>query len=138
MGEEKKYELEYPIKILLEEALEKQRNTMMDNFAQILQRLPTGGASASSSHSGGATPFKVQVKFNIPIFDAQIDADVVDRWLNLLEGYFLVHDFYDREKITFSLLKAAPHVKDWWETYYERKHEEEPSLFSVVPTWNSF
>ena len=34
MGEEKKDEgIEYPIKILLEEALEKQRNTMMDNFA---------------------------------------------------------------------------------------------------------
>ena len=42
MGEEKKDEGEGdPIKILLEEALEKQRNTMMDNFAQILQRIPT-------------------------------------------------------------------------------------------------
>ena len=70
MGDEKKDEgTEYPIKILLEEALEKQRNTMMDNFAQILQRLPTSDASASSSHSGGATPFKVQVNFDIPIFD---------------------------------------------------------------------
>jgi hypothetical protein len=107
---------------------------MMDNFAQILQRLPT----ASCKHSGGATPFKAQVKFDIPIFDGQIDADVVDRWLNLLEGYFLVHDFFDREKIIFSLLKAAPHVKDWWETYCEKKDEEEPSLFSVVPTWNYF
>ena len=48
-----------PIKILLEEALKKQTNAMMDNFAQILQRLPIGGASASSSHFGGATPFKV-------------------------------------------------------------------------------
>ena len=82
--------VEYPNKILLKEALEKQRNTMMDNFAQILQRLPTGSASASSSHSGGATPFKVQVNFDIPIFDGRIDADIVDRWLNLLEGYFSV------------------------------------------------
>ena len=90
----------------------------------------------SSNHSGGATPFKVQVNFDIPIFDGQIDADIVDRWLNLLEGYLLVHDFSDREKITFSLLKAAPHVRDWWETYCERKDEEEPSLFSAVPTWN--
>ena len=74
MGDENKYEgTEYPIKIFLEEALEKQRNTMMDNFAQILQRLPTGGASASSSHFGGATPFKVQVNFDIPIFDGRID-----------------------------------------------------------------
>ena len=69
MGDEKKDEGAWdPIKILLEEALKKQRNPMMDNFAQILQQLPTGGASASSSHSGGTTPFKVQLNFDIPIF----------------------------------------------------------------------
>ena len=88
MGDEKKDDgAGDPIKILLEEALEKQRNVMMDKFSHILQRLPTGGASTSSSHSGGATPFKVQVKFYIPIFEGQIDADVIDIWLNLLEGY---------------------------------------------------
>ena len=55
MGDEKKDKgIEDPIKMLLEEALEKQRNIMMDSFAQILQRLPTGGAFASSSHFGGA------------------------------------------------------------------------------------
>ena len=94
---------------------------MTDNFAQILQRLPTRGATASSSHYGGTTHFKVQVNFDIPIFDDQIDADTVDRWLNLLEGYFSVQDFSDQENITFSLLKSSPHVKDWWETYYECK-----------------
>ena len=56
MGEEKKDEgAGYPIKILLEEALEKQTNAMMDNFAQILQRIPTSGTLTSNSHSGGAT-----------------------------------------------------------------------------------
>ena len=80
----------------------------MENFAQILQRLPTGSASASSSHSGNMTPFKVQVNFYIPIFEGQIDANFVDRWLNLLEGYFSVHDFSDWEKIIFALLKATP------------------------------
>jgi hypothetical protein len=70
MGEEKKDEgAGDPIKMLLEEALEKQRNTMMDNFAQILQRIPTGGASTSRRHSGDATPFMVQVNFEITIFD---------------------------------------------------------------------
>ena len=69
MGDEKKDEgAGDPMKILLEEALEKQRNTMMDKFAQILQWLPTGDAFASNNHSGGATPFKVQVNFDIPIF----------------------------------------------------------------------
>ena len=96
MGDEKKDEgAGDPIKILLKEALKKQRNAMMDNFSQILQRLPTYDASASNDHSRGVTPFKVQVKFDIPIFEGQIDADAVDRWLNLLEGYFSVHEFSD-------------------------------------------
>ena len=127
-----------PIKILLKESLEWQRNAMMDSFAQILQVLPRGDASASNSYSGNATPFKVQVNFEIPIFEGKIDADAVDKWLNLLDGYFSVHEFSSREKIVFALLKAAPHVKDWWETYCEQKDESTGSLFSAAPTWDSF
>ena len=91
----------------------------MDNFAQILRRLPTSDTTSSNSHSGGAIPFKVQVNFNIPIFEGQIDADTIDKWLNMLEGYFSVHEFSNRENITFTLLKVAHGVKDWWETYCE-------------------
>jgi len=111
---------------------------MMDNFAQILQRLPRGDALASNSNCGNATPFKVQVNFEIPIFEGQIDTDAVDKWLNVLEGYFSVHDFSSREKIIFAPLKAAPHIKDWWKTYCEQNDESTGSLFSVVPIWNSF
>jgi hypothetical protein len=91
---------------------------MMDSFAQILRRLPMSDAS---SLRGGTTPFKVQIKFDIPIFEGQIEKDVVDKWLNLLKRYFSVHNFSNREKITFALLKAIPHVKDWWETLCEQK-----------------
>jgi hypothetical protein len=108
---------------------------MMDNFTQILRRLPTGEESSSSDH---ATPFKVQVDFDIPLFEGLIDADVVDKWLNLLEGYFSVHNFSDREKITFALLKVAPHVKDWWDTYSKKRVVEESTIFVVAPTWDSF
>ena len=85
---------------------------MMDSFVQILRRLPTGDASSSSR---GTAPFKVQINFDIPIFKGQIDAYVVNKWLNLLDGYFYVPNFLNREKITFALLKVVPHVKDWWE-----------------------
>ena len=82
---------------------------MMDNFSHILQRLPiASGASSSSDHFGGTSPFKVQVNFDIPVFEGQIDAEALDKWLNLLEGYFSVHNFSDKEKITFALLKAPP------------------------------
>ena len=56
----------------------------------------------------------------------------------MLEGYFFVHDFSSRENITFALLKVAPHIKDWWETYCEQKDESTGSLFSAAPTWDSF
>ena len=56
----------------------------------------------------------------------------------MLEGYFFVHDFSSRENITFSFLKVTPHIKDWWETYCEKRDEITPSLFSTTPTWNSF
>ena len=108
---------------------------MMDNFAQILRWLPTGEASSSRGHE---TPFKVQVNFDIPLFEGLIDADVVDKWLNLLEGYFSVHNFSDRENITFSLLKVIPHVKYWWDTYSEKRTVKESINFVVAPTWDSF
>jgi hypothetical protein len=57
MGDENKYDgAGDPFKMFLEESLARQRNKMMDNFAQILRRFPTGEASSSSDH---ATPFKV-------------------------------------------------------------------------------
>jgi hypothetical protein len=108
---------------------------MMDSFAQILQQLPKGNTYSSSR---GASLFKIQIKFDIPIFEGQIDADLVDKWLNMLEGYFSIHNFSNREKITFSQLKPVPHVKDWWETFCEQKETEEPSLFTVVITLESF
>jgi hypothetical protein len=82
-----------PFKMLLEEALERQRNEMMDNFSQILRWLPTSDASTSS---GCSSPFKVHIEFDIPIFEGQIDAYSVYKWLNLLEGYFSVQTFFDR------------------------------------------
>lgn len=86
----------------------------MNNFSQILRRLSTTAyASTSSRHFGGTTPFKVQANFDIPIFKGQIDANALEKWVNLLEGYFSVYNFSDRENITFVLLKTVPHVKDY-------------------------
>jgi hypothetical protein len=108
---------------------------MMDSFAQIIRRLPTCNASSSRR---GIAPFKVHINFDIIIFEGQIGVDVIDKWLNLLEGYFSIHNFSNREKITFALLKAVPYVKDWWETFCEKKAIDEPSLFTVTLTLKSF
>jgi hypothetical protein len=140
MAEEKKNDgADDPINLLLEQALTRQRDEMMENFAHILQRLPiASGASSSSGHFGGTSPFKVQVNFDIPVFEGQIDAEALEKWLTLLEGYFFVHNFFDKEKITFALLKALPHVKHWWETYWEQSSTEESGIYGADPTWDFF
>jgi hypothetical protein len=73
------------IKLLLTEALVQQRSMMLENLAQILQRLSTiTCASSSISHFGDTTPFKVQVNFDIPVFEGWIDTDALEKWLNLI------------------------------------------------------
>ena len=140
MVEEKRDdEVRDPINSLLKEALDRQRNEMKDSFAQILQQMPaTSSASSMSSRFRDATPFKVQVDFDIHLFEGKIDADALDNWLNVLEGYFSVQNFFDREKITFELLKAVPHVQNWWGTYCEKNSSDESGMFETNPTWASF
>ena len=134
MGDENKDEGEGdPIKIFLEEALEKQRNAMMDNFAKILQRLPTGGASVSSSHSGGATPFKVKVKFDIPIFEGQIDADAIDRWLNILEGYSQFMNFLTGRRLFFHSSKLTPMSRTGGKPTVSKRKRGNPLYFLSHP-----
>jgi hypothetical protein len=70
-------------------------------------------ASLSRDHFGSTSPFKVRVNFDILIFEGQIEADALDKWLNLLEGYFSVHNFSDRENITSILLKDLPMLNIW-------------------------
>jgi hypothetical protein len=116
MTEEKRdYRVGDPFKTLLEEALMRQRNEMMEKFAQIFQRLLMAVVEAysTSNHFIGATPFKVQVNFDIPLFEGEINADALEKWLNMLEGYYSVQKNFNSENITFVLLKSLPRVRAW-------------------------
>jgi hypothetical protein len=64
--------------------------------------------------------------------------DALEKWLNLLEGYFSIHNFSDGENITFTLLKDLPHVKHWWKTYWEKISTEESRIYGLKPTWDFF
>jgi hypothetical protein len=77
--------VEYSINLLLEKSLSRHRDRMMENFPHILQFFSIEiSASSSNNHFGGTSPFKVQVNFDIPIFEGQIDMDSLEKWLNLL------------------------------------------------------
>jgi hypothetical protein len=84
-------------------------------------------------HFGGVSPFKVQVE--IHLFEVNIDANALEKWLNLLEGYFSVQKFSYIEKITFTLFKVLPHVKDWWKCYWKIHDEDDSKKFRKKTTW---
>jgi hypothetical protein len=44
-------------------------------------------APLPSNHFGGATPFKVQVNFDIHLFEGYLDEYYFEKQLNLLEVY---------------------------------------------------
>jgi hypothetical protein len=46
--------------------------------------------------------------------------------------------FSNSEKITFALFKSLPHVKNWWENYYEKHTKDESAIFGPRPTWVDF
>jgi hypothetical protein len=58
--------------------------------------------------------------------------------LFVFSGPFWGPNFFDRENITFELLRVVPHVKDWWDTYSEQRAIDESTIFVVSPTWDSF
>jgi hypothetical protein len=108
-------------------------------FFLVFRRLPmVAKAPSIRNHFRGATHFKVQVNFDIPLFEGRIDADTLEKWLNLLEGYYFVKKKIDIKKITCALLKSLPCVKYWWEGYWERHNEDESTTLETQPTWATF
>jgi hypothetical protein len=58
---------------------------MMDNFSQILQRFSIATeAPSTNSDFGDAMHFKVQVNFDISLFEGQIYIDTLEKRLSLL------------------------------------------------------
>jgi hypothetical protein len=51
---------------------------------------------------------------------------------------FFSPQFLSSGKYHFCTLKVIPHVKDWWDTYFDQKAMEESTIFVVTPTWYSF
>ena len=88
MVEEKKNDgVDDPISLLLEQALTRQRDKMMENFSHILQCLSiASGTSSSSGHFGGTSPFKVQVNFYIPVFEGVSDNSCIGAFSYLILG----------------------------------------------------
>lgn len=69
---------------------------MMDKFSEIFQGIPISDISSYNNYFGVFISFKVKVNFYILVFEGKIDANFLDKGLNMLEGYFYVQIFCKR------------------------------------------
>jgi hypothetical protein len=81
-------------------------------------------------------PSRYKSNFDIPIFEGQIDTDAVDKWLNLLEGYFSVHNFSNREKIIFHSSKSFPMSNIGGKLSVRKRKQRNPHYLQSRPSGN--
>jgi hypothetical protein len=69
----------------------------MDNFAQILiQLLATMEEASIRNHFGSVIPFKVQVNFDIPLFEGHMYSQHVRKMVKSARALFIYLQFFQQ------------------------------------------
>ena len=71
-----------------------------------------------SFSSSSNLPFKVEAKLEIPMYDGQVNVEVLNRWLKQMEVYFVLYQVQEVQHIYFSILKMTGHVLLWYCIYH--------------------
>ena len=78
-------------------------------------------SSSHTSHSNNASPnmpyFKLDVKFELPIYNGDVDAKKLDNWIKQLEVYCRVLGINDDpSRIQLATLRMSGMALTWWES----------------------
>ena len=107
-------------------------------------RPPSSASSSSSSsssvhkhRSSGKSPFlKLDVKFELPMFNGEVNAEKLDNWIRQLEVYLRIQNMHDdANKIQLASLRMDGATLVWWEA---KTKEEIKKFGKVTLTWPKF
>jgi hypothetical protein len=87
-------------------------------------------------HSSDMSLLKLDVKFQLPTYDGELDAEKLDNWVRQLEVYCGIQKIVDDEtKIQLASLKLGGTSLIWWEsrTRYDLKKSGK-----TISSWNDF
>ena len=57
------------------------------------------------------------MKFDLPTYDGEVNAEKLDFWIKQIEVYYRVHEINDdRKKIQLPTLKLGGSTLIWWES----------------------
>ena len=102
---------------------------------------PSSSSSSSSSvhkhRSSGKSPFlKLDVKFELPMFNGEVNAEKLDNWIRQLEVYLRIQNMHDdATKIQLASLRRDGAALVWWEA---KTKEEIKKFGKVTLTWPEF
>ena len=95
---------------------------------------------ASHSNNANASPrmpyFKLDVKFELSIYDGDLNAEKLDYWIKQLEVYCRVQGINDDPyKIKLATLRMSGMALTWWESKIQQDLWKNGKIISV---WNEF
>ena len=71
----------------------------------------------NTHHSSDMSLLKLDVKFQLPTYDGELDVEKLDNWVRQLEVYCKIQKiFYDENKIQLASLKLGGTNLIWWES----------------------
>jgi len=108
---------------------------------------PSSSSSSSSTSSSvhqphkskntGKSPFlKLDVKFELPMFNGEVNAEKLDNWIRQLEVYLRIQNLQDDDtKIQLASLRMEGATLVWWEA---KTKEEIKKHGKIILSWTDF
>jgi hypothetical protein len=79
---------------------------------------------------------KLDVKFELPMYDGEVNAERLDNWVRQMEVYCSVQQIKDEEtQIKLSSLRLAGTTLIWWQSKLKNATQQ---VGNVFPSWKVF
>jgi hypothetical protein len=79
---------------------------------------------------------KLDVKFELPIYDGEVNAEKLDNWIRQMEVYYNVQQVKDEAtQIKLASLRLASTTLIWWQRKLQNGMQQ---VGNVFPSWKSF
>jgi hypothetical protein len=105
---------------------------------------PSSSSSSSKSnakkhvhkHKNEMPLLKLDVKFELPIYDGEVNAEKLDNWVRQMEVYCSVQQIKDEAtQIKLASLRLAGTTLIWWQSKLQNGTQQ---VGNVFPSWQSF
>jgi hypothetical protein len=79
---------------------------------------------------------KHDVKFELPIYDGQVNVEKIDNWIRQMEVYYSVQQIKDEAtQIKLTSLRLADTALIWWQSKLQKGTQD---VGKVFPSWKNF